>query len=447
MKFKLIAFLVFGVCFILPPSFLHAEDVDGILFILDASGSMNQQIEGKRKIDIAKEILGPLVEDLPQEVKTGLMVYGHAGSQKGCKNIELIAPLQTNNQATIKEKLASIKAQGKTPIASALEKGAEVIKASKGDKTVVLISDGEETCGGDPVKTAQAIKKELGVRVVIHVIGFDVKGKGQKQLSSIASAGGGNYYPADSVQQLKESLVKIKQEVAEKAIKKRKEFKAGGDIFYDDFEGDTLSENWEVINEDPDNMVLDEGFLMVINQPGSFFNSPKSKKPNIKNLLIYRGELPKNYEVVTAFRVELTDWDSLNEGQQWSGLVLLKDPQNLMSLVTVTDYVTDPPIPWTIQGLFVKFQKGKSTPPVKANLYLFRSLQKPGDVKKTFYFKIRKEKFKYTAFVSKDGKKWLEVGSYTYLGKGLRPGIAAWRGNNATETVTEFDYFRIRELK
>ena len=110
-------------------------------------------------------------------------------------------------------KLISIKARGKTPIAASLEKGAEGLKSFYGKKTIILISDGEETCGGDPVKTARKIKEEFGIDIAIHVIGFDVKGKGREQLAGIAKAGGGNYYSADNAQQLKDSLTEIKKEV------------------------------------------------------------------------------------------------------------------------------------------------------------------------------------------------------------------------------------------
>ena len=434
---RLLVFLVMAMFF---SSLCWAEDGGSILFILDASGSMNQRIEGKSKLNIAKEVLAPLVEDLPSEAKVGLLVYGYKGKQKGCKNIELIAPLKIGNQSVIKSELTSMVAQGKTPIAASLEKGAEVMKSLPGKKTMILISDGEETCGGKPIKAARRIREELGMDVVIHVIGFNVKGKGKEQLAGIAQAGGGNYYSADNARQLKDSLAEIKQEVVKEEPKEepRKEPELPKDIFVEEFDQPFLSEEWNVMNDNSDSRTLEDGIFYIISTPGSF------SKESVQNMLLYNKPIEKkDYEVVTKFNVPLTSYGNSDDGQQWIGLIFYADKDNMIGLVVYGFY-----------GYFTggsgnaglvqsfKIQGGKWT--TSDNSILFRGQNSEPS---TYYLKIEKRKFKYTAYYSIDGRKWNKVGTMAMLGKKLKPGIFALRGNNAQEIIAEFDSFKIKGVE
>jgi hypothetical protein len=75
--------------------------------------------------------------------------------------------------------------------------------------SVILVSDGEETCGGDPVKKAQELC-QANIKVVTNVIGFNVSGAVEAQLKAIANAGCGTYYSASSKVELDNAFVKIK---------------------------------------------------------------------------------------------------------------------------------------------------------------------------------------------------------------------------------------------
>ena len=266
MKEKRIWVLLFLilVAFLYPVSTLAEKEGTNILFIFDASGSMRGAIEGKSKLKTAKEVLSALVGDLPADANVGLEAYGHRISRteknKSCKDIEMLVPLKRENSKIIIKRLNSLNAKGMTPISASLEKSADVLRGLSGKKTIILISDGEETCGGDPVGVAGKIKKEFGVDVVIHVIGFDVKEKDKMQLAGIAKAGGGRYYSADNAQQLKQSLTAIKEDLGAPV---RKVAKATDIIFEDTFDKNFLGPDWIILDENQDYIVLDEGVLVV----------------------------------------------------------------------------------------------------------------------------------------------------------------------------------------
>ena len=120
-----------------------------LLLILDASGSMWGQIEGENKISIAKTVLKNLVDELPDDSEVGLIAYGHR--EKGdCKDIETIVPPGPLDKASINQKIDALNPKGKTPITDSVLMAFDLVKANENATTVILVSDGIETCGGDP---------------------------------------------------------------------------------------------------------------------------------------------------------------------------------------------------------------------------------------------------------------------------------------------------------
>ncbi|HEX9830107.1 MAG TPA: VWA domain-containing protein [Thermodesulfobacteriota bacterium] len=211
-------FFVFSIEFLCFNNSLQAQPEessgDNVLFILDSSGSMAGQLEGKAKIDVAKEVMTNLIKELPDGVKVGLEVYGHR-SKGDCNDIEVMVPIGEVDKEALIKKIESMHPKGKTPIAKSLEMAGEQLQAMEEETTVVLVSDGEETCEGDPCVLTQSLK-EKGIKVKVHVVGFDVGDKEKEQLSCIAEAGGGRYFTAKNADQLKEALAEVKKEVVEK---------------------------------------------------------------------------------------------------------------------------------------------------------------------------------------------------------------------------------------
>src|SRR3990167_7224610 len=203
-----------------------------LLFILDASGSMAGQIDGKAKMDVAKGVMTDLIDGLPDSVNVGLEVYGHR-SKGDCDDIETMAEVGAINKRALIDKINSIQPKGKTPIAKSLQTAGEKLSASEDETTIILVSDGEETCEGNACTYVKDLR-EKGINVKVHVVGFDVGQKEKEQLSCIAEAGGGRYYTANNADQLKQALTEVKEEAVAQveeapAVSKLKTLPKGGD--------------------------------------------------------------------------------------------------------------------------------------------------------------------------------------------------------------------------
>ena len=165
-----------------------------IVFILDASGSMWGQVEGKAKIAIAKEVLTGLVKELPDDSTVGLVAYGHR--RKGdCDDVEELIPLGRLDKEKMIAKIQALSPKGKTPISRSVRLTAERIKHLEDETTIILVSDGKETCDPDPCGLVKELK-DTCIKFVMHVIGFDVTEEEREQLECMAKAGGGQYYTA-----------------------------------------------------------------------------------------------------------------------------------------------------------------------------------------------------------------------------------------------------------
>ena len=143
-----------------------------MLFILDASASMWEKLQGKTKIAIAKEKMTELIRALPPSTRIVLEVSGHR--QKGnCEDIEILVPLGQVIRTHSSD--ASMQSQQKVKhLLHGRSNGAEAPYATVEEATtVVLISDGKETCGGDPCAMVRDLRAK-GVKVTVHVVGFNV---------------------------------------------------------------------------------------------------------------------------------------------------------------------------------------------------------------------------------------------------------------------------------
>ena len=180
----------------------RAAEIQGgnFIFILDSSGSMAGQVQGKVKIDAAKEALSRLINELPGSVKVGLVAYGHR--QKGdCSDVEELSPLGVPDKEALISRIKGLNPRGMTPITFSVRKVVEGLKGVEENSTIVLVSDGEETCKGDPCALVRELKAS-GIKFVLHVIGFDVNERQKAELSCIARAGGGSYFSARNAGEL-----------------------------------------------------------------------------------------------------------------------------------------------------------------------------------------------------------------------------------------------------
>ena len=177
-----------------------------LLLVLDASGSMWGQIQGKNKIVIARQVLKDVLGGLPADARVGLVAYGHR-SEGDCEDIELIAPLTAGHTDALTKKIDSLNPKGKTPITGAIRKALESLADDGQPTTIVLVSDGLETCGGDPCALVRDAK-ESGASFIMHVVGFDIGEVDVSQLECTAQAGGGLYFNAQNADDLAAALDK-----------------------------------------------------------------------------------------------------------------------------------------------------------------------------------------------------------------------------------------------
>ncbi len=195
---RLLAFLL------LLPTALLAQGAPRTILVLDGSGSMWGQIDGVNKIVIAREVMVELLATLPPEQELGLMSYGHR--RKGdCSDIELMIEPGTDRMA-IARAVQAISPKGKTPLSAAVIQAAEALRYTEEVATVILVSDGIETCNLDPCAVGRELEA-AGVNFTAHVIGFDVADPAAlAQLQCLAQETGGLFRTAANAEELADAL-------------------------------------------------------------------------------------------------------------------------------------------------------------------------------------------------------------------------------------------------
>lgn len=152
-----------------------------ILFIFDASQSMNGYWEESKKINIARKFLIQMIDSLEYEnnVEMALRVYGHQSvvPPQDCNDTKLEVPFKPGNAGEIRQTLRYITPKGTTPIAHSLELAANDFPHVNAltRNVIILITDGVEACDGDPCAVSLELqKKGIFLKPFIIGIGLDV---------------------------------------------------------------------------------------------------------------------------------------------------------------------------------------------------------------------------------------------------------------------------------
>jgi len=177
--------------------------------ILDASGSMKTLMGKKSRWDTALATLQEVLAKLPDDFNVGLRIYGHrepSTSPKTCTDSELVVPIRKLDRAGILNAAKAFRPKGETPLVySALQAPADL--KAVGGGTVILITDGQESCKGDPVKAAAELKAS-GLDIRLNIVGFAVTDpKVQKDLAGFSQGTNGSFYAAQSGQALGDALL------------------------------------------------------------------------------------------------------------------------------------------------------------------------------------------------------------------------------------------------
>jgi hypothetical protein len=296
-----------------------------VLVLVDSSGSMAERTrDGQIKLDAARAALARIQPQLHGHA-TGLMLFGHRLSAKAdgsCQDIELVVPLATEADARVLAGLQRLRALGRTPLAGTLMAAKDVLLGHRRDapKIVLLITDGNETCGGDPVAAAAALRR-AGIDVQLHVVGFALAAGEDRQLREVAAAGGGTYIDARDA----ESLGQVLPQVLRDAIVRTEARTVGSTVLLDDgFDGTALAPTWQVLSPDPDRLAVAEGaaYIVTRHEPGGM--------ATVGNRLVARDVLSAadaDIEVAFDFR--------LRQQGQTAGLMLYQDDENHVTLTAV----------------------------------------------------------------------------------------------------------------
>lgn len=197
------------------------SEVINVQFILDSSGSMASKMGSKSRMELAKDSIQKFASSLPEDANVALRVYGHGGSNseqdkaKSCASNELVYSLQSYDATTLANALNAFKPTGWTPLADAMRAALEDFKSvdqQNSRNIIFIVSDGIETCNGNPVEAAKLLK-DSGLSPIVNIIGFDLDHKGQSQLMEVAKAADGSYVNVKNQQQLSNEIKKTLDEI------------------------------------------------------------------------------------------------------------------------------------------------------------------------------------------------------------------------------------------
>ena len=177
--------------------------------VVDASRSMWGQIEGEAKMTVAKNILEDVSYWYPEDLNLALRAYGSMSpsDRNDCADSTLLVPFGDQNREPIRRAIAGLRPTGQTPIAYALNQAGRDFSSLWDDRALVLVTDGIESCGGDPVRAARELREQ---GITVHLIGFglgNVASEDTASLQAVANASGGRYVTAGSAAELQDALM------------------------------------------------------------------------------------------------------------------------------------------------------------------------------------------------------------------------------------------------
>ena len=184
----------------------YISDKPVLMFVLDGSGSMNQtDLQGAIKMYSAKKTISDIVGQLDkQKVNVGLIAFN-----QGCYSTKLLVEPDNNDFSKVVKITNTINPSGTTPLAKAIKEAGSVLKDIDKKVRIIVISDGAETCNGNPKAEAKYLVDTYGIDVKIFVVGYGVDIQTKRQLESVASAGNGKYFAAQNSQALNQVVNEI----------------------------------------------------------------------------------------------------------------------------------------------------------------------------------------------------------------------------------------------
>ncbi|WP_329041908.1 VWA domain-containing protein [Streptomyces sp. NBC_00178] len=191
--------------------------------VLDVSGSMRtRDMDGESRISAAKQAFNDVLDAVPEEVELGIRTLGadYPGDDRkvGCKDTKQLYPVGPLDRTEAKTAVATLAPTGWTPIGPALLGAADDLKGGESTRRIVLITDGEDTCGPlDPCEVARDIAAR-GIHLVIDTLGLVPDAKIRQQLTCIAEATGGTYTAVQNTDELSGRVTQLVDRAAEPVV-------------------------------------------------------------------------------------------------------------------------------------------------------------------------------------------------------------------------------------
>ncbi|MFF2328546.1 MULTISPECIES: VWA domain-containing protein [unclassified Streptomyces] len=191
--------------------------------VLDVSGSMRtRDIDGQSRMAAAKQAFNEVLDAVPEQVELGIRTLGadYPGDDRkvGCKDTKQLYPVGPLDRTEAKTAVATLAPTGWTPIGPALLGAADDLEGGDATRRIVLISDGEDTCGPlDPCEVARDIAAR-GIHLVIDTLGLVPNAKIREQLTCIAEATGGTYTAVQHADELSGRVKQLVDRAAEPVV-------------------------------------------------------------------------------------------------------------------------------------------------------------------------------------------------------------------------------------
>ncbi|WP_405939775.1 VWA domain-containing protein [Streptomyces sp. NBC_00726] len=191
--------------------------------VLDVSGSMRtRDIDGQSRMSAAKQAFNEVLDAVPDQVQLGIRTLGadYPGDDRkvGCKDTKQLYPVGPLDRTEAKTAVATLAPTGWTPIGPALLGAADDLEGGDSTRRIVLISDGEDTCGPlDPCEVARDIAAR-GIHLVIDTLGLVPNAKIRQQLTCIAEATGGTYTAVQHTDELSGRVKQLVDRAAEPVV-------------------------------------------------------------------------------------------------------------------------------------------------------------------------------------------------------------------------------------
>ncbi|AYH04391.1 VWA domain-containing protein [Pectobacterium parmentieri] len=204
------------------PAQRTVQQAPEVVIILDASGSMalsmdatpdelERWLEGDelvrdierepRRISLARQSTSNIIDKLPKDMNISLVAAAD------CRKVTASTPFPPSKRTALKNQINRIEPIGKTALAEALEQAGKLVDGVERDAIILLVTDGDETCGGDPCEVASKLKKSKP-RLQINVVDILNTGAG----NCIASNTGGSVFAVNNTQEFSNIMNKAMKE-------------------------------------------------------------------------------------------------------------------------------------------------------------------------------------------------------------------------------------------